>query len=138
MLPYKMPTNHKRCSEVVEVEISSAESFCSTSQILTHSGTHDTFVIVNASTQKTRPLLHKLASSLRRSVLFLRFTCGVWPSTGRGVDRVSRIRSAKIKTANISSEMSGCISAKFAPAKTSRYMVFKKGWKNRSLGMRLS
>ena len=73
---------HRRHSEVVE--ISSAESFCSTSQFLTHGGRPDTF-----TQRKTRPLLHKLASSLCRSVLFLRFTCGAWPSTGRGVVRAS-------------------------------------------------
>ena len=33
-------------------EISSAESFCSTSQFLTHGGSPDTFVIAKASTQK--------------------------------------------------------------------------------------
>ena len=42
----------KRRSEVVEVKINSAESFCSTSQFLAHSGSPDTFVIVKASTQK--------------------------------------------------------------------------------------
>ena len=84
--------------EVVKAEISSAESFCSTSQFLAYGGSPDTFVIAKVSTQrKTRPLLHKLASSLRCSVSFLRFACGVWPSTGRGVVRASRICSAKIK-----------------------------------------
>ena len=47
------------------------------------------------------------ASSLRW------FVCGGWPSTGRGVVRTSHIYSTKIKTAKISSEESGLISAKF-------------------------
>ena len=67
-----------------------------------------TFVIAKAFTQrKTRPLLHKLASSLHCLVSSLRFACGAWPSTGRGVVRASRIRSVKIKTVKI--EDSGCI-----------------------------
>ena len=41
------------------------------------------FVVVKASTQRITK--HKLASSLHRSVSFLRFACGAWPSTGRGV-----------------------------------------------------
>ena len=41
---------------------------------------------------KARPLLHKLASPLHRSVSFLRFARGAWPSTGRGVVRATRIR----------------------------------------------
>ena len=72
-----------RRSEVVKVEISSAESLCSTSHFLAHGGSSDTFVIAKASTQKARkarPLLHKLASLLRRSVSSLQFACGAWPS----------------------------------------------------------
>lgn len=41
--------------------------------------------------RKTRPLLHKFASSLRCSVSFLWFTYGVWRSADRGVVRVSSI-----------------------------------------------
>ena len=59
----------KRHSKVVEVEISSAESFCSTSQFLARDGSLDTFIIVKVSTQKTRRLLHKLASSLCSSFM---------------------------------------------------------------------
>ena len=90
-----------RRSEVVVAEINSAESFCSTGQFLAHDSSSYTFVIAKVSTQrKTRPFLHKLASSLNcHSVLFLQFACGAWPSTGKNVVRVSRIRSAKIKTA---------------------------------------
>ena len=75
-------------------------------QFLAHDGTPDTF-----TQRKTRLLLHKLASSLRRSVSFLWFACG------RGVVRVSRIRSAKIKTTKISYEESGGIFAKFRTSK---------------------
>ena len=39
-------------SGVVEVETSSIESYCSTSQFLTHSDSPDTFIIAKASTQK--------------------------------------------------------------------------------------
>ena len=81
-------------------------NFCSTSQFLAHDSSPDTFVIAKASTQrKTRPLLHKLASSLRRSVSFLRFTCRAWLSTDRGVVKASCIQ--------ISSEESGGIFVKF-------------------------
>ena len=87
-------------SEVVIAEINSAESFCSTGQFLAHDSSSYTFVIAKVSTQRrTRPFLHKLASSLCRSVLFLQFACGAWPSTDRNVVRASRIRSANIKTA---------------------------------------
>ena len=48
---------------------------------------------------------------------FLWFACGAWPSTSRGVVRVSWIRPTKIKTTKISSEESGCISAKFRTSK---------------------
>ena len=65
----------------------------------------DTFVIAKASTQ-IRPLLHRLASSLRRSVPFRmrrgHQLVGVW---------AERPASAKIKTAKISSEESGRFSA---------------------------
>ena len=44
--------------------------------------------------------------------------------TGRDVVRMSHIRSVTIKTAKISSVKSGRISAKFAPAKSSRYTVY--------------
>ena len=89
-----------RRSEVVVAEINSAESFCSTGQFLAHDSSSYTFVIAKVSTQRrTRPFLHKLASSLCRSVLFLQFACGAWPSTDRNVVRASRIRSANIKTA---------------------------------------
>ena len=56
------------------------------------------------------------------SVVFFWLAYGTWASTGRGV-RTSRIRSAKIITAKISSEESGRIPTRFAPAKISRYMV---------------
>ena len=49
----KYQRTRKRHSEVVEVEISSAESFCSTSQF---------FVLRPPHKRKSRPLLHKLAS----------------------------------------------------------------------------
>ena len=109
-----------RHSEIVEAEISSAESFCSTSQFLAHDSSPDTFLIAKAFTQrKTRPLLHKLASSLRRSVSFLQFACGAWPSTCRGVVRASCIHSAKIS----SEESGGIFWRNFASAKISRYTV---------------
>ena len=76
----------KRCSEVVEGEISSIESFCSTSQFLTRGGS--LYVIAKASAQKEEhPLLHKLAFSL--SVVSL---VRMWQvsSTDRGVVKVSR------------------------------------------------
>ena len=62
--------------------------------------------------QKSRPLLHKLAS-LHHSVSFLRYTC-IWgvAISSRGVVRTSRFRSAKIKTAKVSSEEYGRIFAK--------------------------
>ena len=82
-----------------------------TRRFLSHGGSPDTFVIAKASTQrKIRPLLHKLASSLRHSVSFLRFTYGAWLSTGRGVARASRIRGNKNR--EISSKESGRFSAK--------------------------
>ena len=43
----------RKCSEIANVKISSVESFCSTSQFLTHGNKTDTFVIMKkASTQK--------------------------------------------------------------------------------------
>ena len=71
-----------------------------------YGGSPDIFIIAKASTQKER--LGRFASSLRCSALFLHFTCGVWPSTGRGVVRASHISSTKI-----SSKESRRISAKF-------------------------
>ena len=54
---------------VVEVEISSAES--NAPGFLARGGSLDTFVISKPPhKRKIRPLLHRLASSLRRSVLF--------------------------------------------------------------------
>ena len=67
-----------------------------TRRFLSRDGGLDTFVFAKASTQrKIRPLLYKLASSLRHSVSFLRFAYGAWLSTGRGVARASRIRENK-------------------------------------------
>ena len=70
----------KRYSEVVKVEISSAEFFCSTRQFLPHDSSPDAFVILRASThkRKTSPLLHKLASLLHCSVSLIQLTHGVW------------------------------------------------------------
>ena len=49
----KYQRTRKICSEVVKVEISSAESFCSIGQFFVHAGMQSyTFVIVEASTQK--------------------------------------------------------------------------------------
>ena len=96
-------------------KISSAKSFYSTSKFLAHSCSPDIFMIAKASTKrKTRPLLHKLASSLHRSVSF---ACGMWPSAGRGVVRASHIHSTKIKTVKISSEESGGIFGRFCTSK---------------------
>ena len=65
-------------------------------------------------------LLHKLASL--RPVSFLWFTCGVWLSTSR-VWLSAHIHSMKIKTAKISSEGSGGISAKICTIVNSCYTV---------------
>ena len=110
-----------RRSKVVKDKISSAESFCSTSQFLTHSGS-PAFVIAKAYTQrKTRPLLHKLTY---HSVSFLHFACGAWPPTGKGVVRVSCIHSTKIKAKKIFSGDSEGIFAKILqPVKISCYSV---------------
>ena len=99
---------HKRRSEVVDIEISSVKSNTLVSR---PRGTLDTFVIAKPPRKrKIRPLLHKLASSLRHSVSFLRFTYGAWLSTGRGVARASRIRVNKNR--EISSKESGRFSVK--------------------------
>ena len=93
-----------RHSKVVKAEITSAESFCSTSQFLAHDGSPNTFVNAKVSTQrKTILFLHKLTFLLCRSVSFLGFACGTWPSTGRGVVRALHIHSMKMKTTKISS-----------------------------------
>ena len=73
-----------------------------------HGGSPDTFIIAKVSTQKKT-----CASLLLHSVSFLRFSCGVSPSTGRGVIRVSHICAAKIETMKIYSEESGGIFMKF-------------------------
>ena len=87
----------KRRSKDAHVEISSAQSFCSKASF---SPTAAVLILLQLRTpphkRKTRPLLHKLASSLCHSLPFFQFACGAWPSTGRGVDRATRIRSAKI------------------------------------------
>ena len=47
----------------------------------------------------------------------------MWPSTGRGVVRMSCIRTSEVKTAKISSEESKALLRNFAPAKISHYTV---------------
>ena len=80
----------KRCSRVVEVKISSAESFCSTNQFLAHSSSPDTFVIAKASTLKEDYGVVQHACFFSHSVLFLQFASGTWPYVAinfRGVVR---------------------------------------------------
>ena len=73
--------------------------------------------------RKTRPLLHKFASSLHCSVSFLWFTCGMWQSADRGVVRVSSIRSMKKKMQKFLLKSLVTFPRHFAPVTFSCYTV---------------
>ena len=110
----------KRHSEVAEVKISSTESILLLYKPVSRPR-HRSWYFCNCKGLHKR--LHKLASSLHRSVLFHWFTCGAWPSTGRAVVTASCICSAEI-----SSEESGATFAKFCTSKNPLYTVCKHEW----------
>ena len=74
----------------------------------------DTFVIGKASTQREELAVVAQACFATSFSVISSVTrpYGAWPSSGRGVVRASRFRSAKIKAAKISSEGYGLISTK--------------------------
>ena len=99
-------SNCKRCSEAVEVEISSADSFCLTNQFLAHGGSLHIFINTMASTQrKTQPLLQNT------SLFCCFFESPGLHIVGSGLS-VARF-SMNIKTAKTSFESSRGISTKF-------------------------
>ena len=67
--------SHKRQSEAIEAEISSADSFCLTNWFLSDGSSFDTS-LMRKLPHNTQPLVHKLAS------LHARFVCGASPVTG--------------------------------------------------------
>ena len=104
-LPFKRVfVESNTCKRPPKIKISSAESFCSMSQFLPHSGSPDTLPL-----QKGRLRLLQVFFASSFNVVSL--VC-MWLSTSRGVVRVC-ICSVKIKTAKISSKESGGIYAKF-------------------------
>ena len=129
LLLYKMPTNltlrksSKSRSAVLNYSVQQA-SFSDTLRC----GLQDYFLpmaVVQLLSQlrrpphksKTRPLLHKLASPLRRSF---------GSHVGRDNQLVGVWSEPRIRSAKISSEESGRISAKFAQAKNFRYTVLQR------------
>ena len=115
--PEKCQQIQKRCSEVVEVEISSAESINKPVSCPRRQSWY--FRICEGLLKKWR-VGHCYTSCLF-ALSFSVVTCGMWPSTDRGVVKTSR--SVK-KSMKFFLKSLDTFPQNFAPAKISCYMVY--------------